>query len=95
MGLGRRRRHHKNTPPATTKAPRRLTRRYSIQDIIILGCLPLRFFYTVRDRFNTHESLGLTSPGRTAEARQQQDGSVRLPEALFPYVNKKSLHPAK
>ena len=28
-------------------------------------------------------------------ARQQQDGSVCLPEALVPYVGKETLHPAK
>jgi hypothetical protein len=59
----------------------------------ILGNLYIH--HTAWDRFNTHESLGLTSPGRTAEARQQQDGSVRLPEALVPYVGKETLHPAK
>ena len=51
--------------------------------------------YVDRPEYNTHESLGLTSPERTVEARQQQDGSVRLPEAFVPYVGKETPHPAK
>ncbi len=33
--------------------------------------------------------------GRARCARQQQDGSVRLPEALVPYVGKETLHPVR